>query len=181
MNCKQRIMLLGLLILTMNLNAQDLNPKLKNFEYLLGKFTIEVFLPDVSGNWTKAGEGNAEVSTVLDGTFIQESVQTKFGGSSLTMFNLLGIDPRTKMPRFIATDKEYGTMDVYNGRSEGSALYLSNLNSDERFKTQNGDELAFNLTFTKVDDKSHQLLIEYSKNDGTSWQPYIKQRYSKVR
>ncbi len=180
---KRRILNLSLLLsicfLITSLKAQQsaLNPKLSNYAYLLGEFEVKVYLPDGNEGWKDGGEGTASYSTILEGTFIQENFAITIGNGTLTMNNILGIDPRTKELRLIALDKEYGTMDIYEGKIDQDTFFVSNLHSDARFELSNGDKLAFQLTYSPLTESSHRLLIEFTKDDGKSWHPYAKQYY----
>lgn len=162
-----------------NLSAQNLNPALKDFEFLLGNFTIVTNMPNGKGGWIKMGTGDSEVSTILDGTFIVDQKKTKFGQNSLTTFTTIGIDPRTGEYRFIVLDKEWGTMDVYKGKKEGKSIIVNNVDSDARFTDQDGNKLAFQLAYHLVSSSQIDFVIHSSKDEGKTWEPYGKATYTR--
>lgn len=162
------------------LRAQTLNPKLKALSYMLGNWNVKTYHPNGKGGWKIPTTGKAEYATILEGTFIREKVKFNTGKSTLTMFNILGIDPRTKKLRMIAMDKEFGTMDVYKGDIQGRNAYLSNLRSDERFEDKAGNHWAFRLSFTFISNDEFSLLVEYTKNDGKSWKIFQKNVYHRA-
>ena len=168
------------LLTSYNLSAQTLQDGLKKYEHLLGTFEVEVMMPTRDGGWTKGGEGKATFETILGGKFIQEKIKTTFGQGTLTMHNTIGIDPRESAFRLFAMDREYGSMDMYKGRAEGNDLIFDNLDSDKRFQSPTGESLAFRLNFVYISATEHHLLVEYTKDDGTTWYPYAKNIYKKI-
>lgn len=175
------LFLISTLFFSFNLEAQQLNPKLTDFVYLLGTYDLTIYVPAGEDNWQEAGKGNASFTTILDGTFIQEDFFTTMGNTTLTMKNTIGVDARTEGLRLIAMDKEYGTMDVYEGEKEGDVITVSNITSDRPFVNDQGEAIAFRLTYSKVDAETNQLLVEFTKNKGETWMPYAKQVYRKKK
>lgn len=158
----------------------NLTAGLETLSYLKGQFKVRLFLPDGKGGWQETGGGTAEYKTILDGCYIRESVAVKTPRWTITMDNTIGIDGRTKQPRMIALDKEYSTMDVYEGKLDGSTLIFNNLHSDRRFTTSRGDKLAFRITLSRLDEHRHQMLVEYTKDEGQNWGPYVRQEFLPV-
>lgn len=175
--------LLTIAILSKSLSAQEKNilrPHILDFEFLLGDFDVTVNLPDGNGGWNRAGNGKSVLTTALDGTFIEENKATGIGNTSLTMKNIIGIDPRTKEFRLFALDKEYGTMDIYRGRREDKSIVFDNVSSDARFVSQNGLSYAFRLTYAFVKKNENSLYVESTTDDGKTWTPYAKITYKRV-
>ncbi len=170
------IALFIILILT-DTQAQSLNPKLESWENLIGDWKVLTYEPDSTGAWMAPTIGNAKISSILDGTFIKEEVIYSLNnGNTLTMYNILGVDPRNGKARYMALDKEYGTMDVYEGTLDSEKIMVSNLLSDEGF-ISDGQSLHFRLTFSKVRGGNHQLLVEYTNDYGKNWHPFSKNVY----
>lgn len=163
------------------LNAQELMEGIKDYEHLLGDFEVTVLLPATDGEWREGGKGEASFIPTLGGRFIEENISASFGEGSLNMKNTIGLDPREggKL-RLVAMDKEYGAMDMYRGKKDGQKLIFDNLTSDARFENQNGQNLAFQLTFDMITHDLHTLLVEFTDDDGKSWKPYTKIEYRRT-
>ena len=156
--------------------AQTLNPKLKSVGYVIGKWQVKAYRAKRDGSFNKPTTGKAEFSTILDGTFIRGKVKTK----GLTMFELIGVDPRSKELRLFALDKEFGVMDVYKGTLEGKNMRLSNLKSDALFVDKQGNAWAFRLNYTYQNNNEFSLLVEFSIDKGKTWKSFQKNVYSRV-
>lgn len=177
---KSTVVLVALLFST-NLGAQELHENLTEFKHLLGWFEVKVMLPDGQGGWRESGEGKAEFVANLGGRFIEENIVSTFGNGTLTMNNIIGVDPRDKELRLFAMDKEFGAMDVYTGMADGKSMVFTNLNSDKRFTSGDGQSLAFRLSFSYVSDEEHSLLVEYTNDEGKSWNPYARHQYKRMK
>lgn len=160
--------------------AQNLNPNLKDFEVLLGEYNMEVFIPQPDGTWKSVGKGEAKIKTILGGTFMRKEAVSKMGNSELTMESTIGFDIKAQKPKLLALDKEYGVIDSYEGKVESDKIIFDNLASGVRFETKNGDKLSFRLTFSKIKETSHEFLVEFSKDEGKTWLPYVKQKCVKI-
>lgn len=160
-------------------SAQNLVERLQGLNYMVGEWKAITYNPTADGGWDDGHPGTSKITTILDGTFIQEEAFFNMGGGiKLTMVNTLGIDPRTKEFRMMALDKEFGTMDVYKGTMKGDSFSVTNLKSDARFETQTG-ALAFRLSVAKSDEGVFSLLVEATNDDGKSWKAYSKIIYKK--
>lgn len=156
--------------------SQELNPQLKGFESLLGEYDMEIFAPQRDKTWKFVGKGEAKIKTILGGTFMRKEAISKMGNTEITMESTIGFDKKANKPTLLALDKEYGVIDFYEGSIENAKIIFDNLASDMRFETQNGDKLSFRLTFSKIEEKSHEFLVEFSKDEGKTWLPYVKQK-----
>ncbi|WP_422362272.1 hypothetical protein [Reichenbachiella sp.] len=157
--------------------AQKSDNKLAPFYYLLGEYDIKVFTPDSIGQWQADGTGVSTYSMLFDSTYIDEMFVLNMTNATLTMRSTLGVDGRTKGLRLVALDKEFSSMDVYAGRAEGEKLILSNLDSDEAFATENAGKISFRLTVTPSKTCHHEMLVEYTNDQGKTWKKFSRQEY----
>ena len=173
----KQLLLLLFVISTLGSQAQNTENKLRPFYYLIGSYDVKVFAPDESGNWQPDGSGQSTYSLLFDSTYIDENFVLNLSNATMTMRSTLGVDGRTKELRLIAMDKEYSTMDVYDGKAEGRKLVLSNLDSDEGFQTQNAGKISFKLTVWPSEKCHHELLVEYTNDGGNTWKKFSKHEY----
>ena len=147
------------------------------YDRLSGDFNLEIYSPSTSenGKWSKSGFGQASFVSFFDGTYIREQVKTNIQGNSYHMDNTIGIDGRSGNFRLIAVDKEFSTMDVFNGRFENNRLVFDNLLSDLKMYNPKGEEINFKLTYSFHENGKNVLLVEYSKDSGNNWLPFSKQ------
>lgn len=181
---KRQLLYLGALLImsvATEASAQTLNKKLSAYQHFLGTFELEIYFPDPAGKFAKVGTGKATIGTALDGTFLQEEKATKVGQGGLTMLNIIGIDPRTGGFRLFAMDKEFGTMDIYLGKADGKNLVFDNVKSDAKFVNQNGSSLSFRLTYTFESVDRNILVVESTEDEGTTWKPYARAVYNRVK
>lgn len=173
------LVFLGFFLLNVNyLSAQLIHPELN---FLLGDFETRVLLPDGQGGWVAGGSGKARFYPILDGTFIREDLNLSFGKGTLTMSNSMGKDRRSDKLRMVAMDKEFSTMDVYYGKVEDTKVILDNIDSDLPFKTQDGKQISFRLTYSKISENENESFVEMTKDQGQTWLPYSKQRFIRVK
>ena len=157
--------------------AQKVDNKLAPFYYLLGEYDIKVFSPDSTGQWRPDGTGVSTYSTLFDSTYIDELFVLNMTNATLTMRSTLGVDGRTKELRLVALDKEFSSMDVYAGKADGQKLVLSNLDTDEAFETENAGKISFRLTITPSQTCHHEMLVEYTNDQGKTWKKFSRQEY----
>ncbi|MEM1408216.1 MAG: hypothetical protein AAGG59_15650 [Bacteroidota bacterium] len=160
------------------LNAQD---RIGELEFLLGTYAVEVKLPNEQGEWKEGGKGQAKFYPILDRTFIREDLSLSFGQGTLTMSNSIGRDGRMNQLRMIAMDKEFATIDIYNGEIEDEKITFDNLTSDIPALTPDGQRISFRITYTKVSDNKNESLVEITNDGGASWKVYSKQIFKKVK
>lgn len=170
-----------LAILFVQVSYSQTTSKEDIYERFNGHYTIEVFVPTQTKDWKKIGSGSAEFSHFFDKTYIREIVKTNMNGKEMNMDNTIGIDGRTGKFRLIACDKEWSTMDVYNGELENNKLIFDNLKSDIKTYGRNKKEISFRLTYTFLSKSKNELLVEITADKGKTWMPYVKQVQTKVR
>ena len=158
--------------------AQEL--KHEKLKFLLGDYEVVANSPDGQGGWKATGSGKASFFTILEGTFVRETIVTSGQMGTLTMDNTIGFDGRTQTLRLIALDKEYSTMDVYHGKIEQNKLILDNLKSDAKFILDNGEEWSFKLTYEMISEDQNQLVVEFTKDDGKTWLPFAKNLFNRM-
>ncbi|MEO1253463.1 MAG: hypothetical protein AAFY41_01075 [Bacteroidota bacterium] len=146
--------------------------------YLLGKYSIEVYAPDDSGNWKRAGDGKATFESILDGKFIREKSEATHSGYPLTMDVTMGTDGKTQRTKLLALDKEYSSFDIYEKVAADDGIKFANLDSDP-FITEDGQKMYFQLHYKFLDDDSNELIVMFSMNEGISWKPYAKYLYKR--
>lgn len=168
---------LPFVLVTLNASAQTKN-KIKDYEFLIGEFEVQVYLPKGNGEWVAGGNGSASFYPILDNTFIREDIATTMGNTTFTMNNTFGTDGRSGQSRLIALDKEYSTMDVYHGKVEKeNTLVYDNLNSDIPAKTSDGKEISFRITYSKLNENENQVFAEITLDKGETWRPYAKNKF----
>lgn len=173
------LILIALFFTGLASQAQKSENKLAPFYYLLGEYDIKVFSPDSAGQWRPDGTGVSIYSTLFDSTYIDEMFVLNMTNATLTMRSTLGVDGRTKELRLVALDKEFSSMDVYAGKAEGKKLILSNLDTDEAFETENAGKISFRLTVTPSQTCHHEMLVEYTNDQGKTWKKFSRQEYFK--
>lgn len=169
-------------ILPQNLWAQEesLNTNLVAFGQLLGEFQMQLFVPNEDESWQEVGNGVAHYESILGGSFLRKTAVNDFGGTTLTMETTIGFDQKSNQPKLIALDKEYGSIDIYEGNIKADSIEFINLNSGVSFTTKDGKSLYFRLTFYEITETSHKFLVEFSSDEGNTWSPYVKQYCKKV-
>lgn len=173
---KQIIVIISLLVSLISAsNAQE--SQLAPYFYLLGAYDIKVYSLTEDDRWIASGTGYSVYQPLFDSTYIDETFQLKMSTGTLTMRSTLGVDGRTKQLRLVALDREYSTMDVYAGESNGQSLILSNLKTDVAVDSDNGEKMSFRLTISPGTTCHHEMLVEYTHDNGASWKKFSRQEY----
>ncbi len=152
----------------------------EKFMSLKGEWQVIVEAQDRSGEWVKSAPTTATFSGLLDDTFIIEDVTYKSPGMTINMHVIFGVDARTGKYRALALDKEFGTMDVYEGIFKDNKLIVDNLN-DEGFTMQDGTKLNYRLSYKFQDDKNHFLEVDFTSNEGKDWKPFQRIMYKRIK
>ena len=165
------------LLLWVSLAIQAQESRIHEIDFLLGKYQVQVLLPDGKGGWSKGGSGTATFDPVLGNNFIREELNLTFGQGTLTMINHFGRDGRMNQLRMIAMDKEFATMDFYNGEVIDQKVVFENTASDIPFRDQDGNKISFRITYSQKNSDTNESLVELTKDEGETWMPYSKQLF----
>lgn len=175
---KRTILFTLQLLLTFTTFGQ--NTKHNELSFLVGNFTVEVFLPNGDNDWKKGGNGKASFSTILNGTFIREDIELNFPAATMHMSNTFGKDGRSGTWRMMALDQEYSVMDVYHGQFINNSFVFNNLESDIAAVNPKGEKINFRITFTKLSDNQNQSLVEMTTDLGNTWNIFSRQVFTRA-
>lgn len=173
------IKFLWMLMVLMPLLLQAQKNTVESIHFLSGNWNIDNYeLKDKK--WKLIGTTNSKTILEYDGRFISEKVKylTKFG--EINMITNIGYDNRLKKFKLCAMDKEYGYMDIYYGEWINENLVFTNLKSDIPIKFEDGRELSFRLTYSKISDQTFTHLVEGSYDKGKTWFSFSKSVYTRL-
>ncbi len=126
------------------------------------------------GGWTAPETERATINFILNDLALRELFPER-SQSSVRMETTIQFDQYRDIYRLMALDDAWGNMDVYEGKMvEPGTLVFTNLRPGTFALGANGEEYAFQLTFSIKDRDSHSLLVEISTNRGESWTNFQK-------
>jgi hypothetical protein len=158
--------------------AKDIaNEHYTKLRFLIGDYDVVAYNSIESSAWIKAGQGKA--SYVLEDSFITENVEVYRRNSVVTMRNTIGSDIEKDTFNLQTLDYSSGLMDMYRGCVKNDIIFFCNSNSEIKKTNINGDSFCFKLIYKQLSLIQNELVVGYSKDNGKTWVPYIKNIYSR--
>jgi len=173
---KKHIIIIAILVFNSLLNAQNRN-KMEMLKDLIGRYSVTT-LDFVDNNWIKGNTTFSIIDEVHEGAFLKEEVKYKTSNLEINMLTFIGFDNRISKYKLCAMDKEFRSMDVYQGEFNDENLIFTNLKSDAPFMFGENIALHFRLTYTFTDNGFIHL-VEGTKDFGESWFSFSKSIYNK--
>ncbi|MCL6275581.1 hypothetical protein M3P19_16320 [Muricauda sp. 2012CJ35-5] len=171
-----------LLIVIVGFGQENSKPDfLKELQFLEGEWSLENFETKDQKTWNSIGNSIAHVTLEHDGKFIQEKVKYITGFGEINMITYIGFDYRLGKLKLCAMDKEYGSMDIYEGDKVGDDFVFTNLKSDLAIAMQDGKKLNFKLTYATISDTGFEHWVEGTYDGGETWFPFSKSVYTKSK
>ena len=168
-----------MVVTTSLVHAQKMNTKnsIEVLHFLEGNWNIDNYELKVE-KWKSLGNTSSKFILEHNGKFITEKVKylTKYG--EINMITSIGYDNRLKKFKLCAMDKEYGYMDIYFGEWINNNLVFTNLESDMPVQLDDGKELSFRLTYSKISNQSFTHLVEGTYDKGKTWFSFSKSTYT---
>ncbi|MBJ2176032.1 hypothetical protein JBL43_17395 [Aureibaculum sp. A20] len=144
-------------------------------KFLVGSYSIDVFSYIHAKGWVKSGEGNSEF--VIEDTFITEKVKLNKENYVINLTNTIGSDECDKAFRLLSLDIPVGSIEIYKGEFDNESLVFTNLESETKVKDKVGEEVSFKLIYKPLSENENELIVGYTKNNGKTWRPYVKNIY----
>ena len=153
--------------------AKDtLNDRYSKLHFLIGEYTVVAYNFVESSVWVKAGQGKASYS--LTDAFITEDVEIYNKNSVITMHNTIGSNIEKDAFNMQTLDYSSGLMDIYKGSIINERLVFCNKTSEIKTSNEFGDSFNFKLIYKQLSLTENELVVGYSKDNGKTWVPYIK-------
>jgi hypothetical protein len=93
------------------------------------------------------------------------------------MLNTIGCDNEKDTFNMQTLDYSSGVMDIYKGTVRDDILVFCNRNSKIKTTNEFGDSFCFKLIYKQLSLTENELVVGYSKDNGNTWFPYIKNIY----
>jgi len=159
------------------ITKETLNDRYAKLRFLIGEYDVVAYNSIESSAWIKAGQGKA--SYTLNDTFITESVKIFKKGDTIEMLNTIGCDNEKDTFNMQTLDYSSGVMDIYKGTVRDDILIFCNRNSKIKTTNEFGDSFCFKLIYKQLSLTENELVVGYSKDNGNTWFPYIKNIYKR--
>ncbi len=151
------------------------NDRYSKLHFLIGEYDVIAYNAIESSAWIKAGQGKANYS--LSDTFITENVEIFKKDGAIAMHNTIGCDVEKDAFNMQTLDYSSGVMDIYKGSVRDNIVIFCNRNSKINLSTEFADSFCFKLIYKQLSLTENELVVGYSKDNGNTWFPYIKNKY----
>ena len=160
----------------MSATAKDtLNDRYTKLGFLIGEYDVMAYNSLESSAWIESGRGTATYA--LAEAFITENVEIYKNDSTIVMHNTIGCDIEKDAFNMQTLDYNSGLMDIYEGSITNGILVFCNRNSKIKTTDEFGDSFCFKLIYKQLSITQNELVVGYSKDNGKTWIPYIKNIY----
>ena len=158
--------------------AEDtINNRYAQLRFLIGTYDVVAYNSIESSAWMKAGKGKA--SYTLADTFITEKVEIFKKDGTIAMHNTIGSDSQKDTFNMQTIDYSSGIMDIYTGSVRDGILVFCNRDSKIKTVDKFGNSFCFKLIYKQLSLTENELVVGYSKDNGSTWFPYIKNIYTR--
>ncbi|MCF6349316.1 MAG: hypothetical protein L3J20_13660 [Flavobacteriaceae bacterium] len=158
-------------------NKEVLNNSFSKIHYLIGDFNVAVYSSMLSSGWIKTGEGTA--SYRFENTFITEKINLVKENSIITMDNTIGYDLEKNTFKLFTLDIGLGNMNVFKGTILDGILTFCSIDSGLKNRDEYDDSLCFKLIYKQLSEFENELVVGYSKDNGKTWFPFLKNNYKR--
>lgn len=148
---------------------------LVNLYFLIGDYDVIAYNSIEHKAWVESGKGTA--SYILEDKFLIEKVEIFRNDMVITMHNTIGKDSGKESFHMQTLDISSGIMDIYKGTIHDNVLTFHN--TDSSINSKNEDTLNFKLIYKQLSSTENELIVGWSKDNGKTWFPYLKNRYFK--
>lgn len=146
--------------------------------FLIGEYQVQAYNSNPAKGWYKSGSGTT--SFTFAETFIKEKVNIKKEVGLIAMENTIGFDPDNEQLIMQTLDLSTGVMDIYKGQISEGLVCFNNKDSNLKAKNKYGTFLTFKLIYKQLSVLENELVVGFSRDNGSTWVPFLKNIYKRV-
>ncbi len=159
------------------MQAAEIPPEMSQLDFLVGRWLGEGKIYDPEGNVTheismaEMGMGPIHVEPILGGLVLEVGAGSDFARTWYTY------RPLEEEFVWVAVDRQ-GHFDHLRGNFEDGRLVLTEIRPQA---WRDGGTMMFRRTYQDIEEDSHEVLMEYSRDEGRTWVLFSSQIEHRVK